>query len=130
MLALVAALCALAAVPAADAARRPGGATARAIKRVALKECNRGGAPTPCRFHGSRVSTRNPRYAWADVTTEGFSAVLLRRPSRSSLRFRAIGVQGGGIGDCADWRRRAPAAVLRDLRVSGLRGDGTTGRCG
>ncbi len=63
------------------------------------------------------------------MTTDGFSAVLLRRPSRSSLRFRVIGVQGGGIGDCRVWRRKAPAAVLRDLRVFGLRADGSTGRC-
>ncbi len=130
VLVLVTALCALAAAPTANAARRPSGAEARAIERVALKRCERGGAPSPCRFHRSRVSTRNARYAWAEVTTDGFSAVLLRRPSRGSLRFRVIGVQGGGIGDCRVWRRKAPAAVLRDLGVFGLRADGSTGRCG
>lgn len=126
--ALAAVLCALAAAP-AGAARRPAGAEARAIKQVALKKCEANGAPSPCRFHRSRVSTRNARYAWAEVTTDGFSAVLLRRPSRDSTRFRVIGVQGGGIGDCDDWRRRAPAAVLRDLGVAGLRADGSVGRC-
>lgn len=129
VLALVAGLCALVAAP-ADAARRPTRPEAHAIKRVALKACNRGGAPYPCRYHRARVSTRNARYAWADVTTDGFSAVLLRRPSRGSTRFRVVGWQGGGIGSCREWRKHAPAAVLRDLGVSGLRSDGSVGRCG
>jgi len=128
VLALVAAACALLAAP-SGASRGPTRSEARAIERVALRACERAGAPSPCRYHRARVSTRDPRYAWADVTTDGFSAVLLRRPSRGSTRFRVIGVQGGGIGDCRVWRRKAPRAVLRDLRVSGLRADGSVGRC-
>jgi hypothetical protein len=128
VLALVAAACALLATV-AGAARRPTRPEARALQRVALRACEHTGAPSPCRYHGARVSTRDPRYAWAEVTTDGFSAVLLRRPTRGSTRFRVIGVQGGGIGDCRVWRRKAPRAVLRDLRVSGLRADGSVGRC-
>jgi hypothetical protein len=115
------------AVPSAGADRRPSKAEARAIKRVALKAC---GSPD-CEFGRGRVSTRNARFAWADVVAEGFSGVLLKRPRVHSRRFRVVGFQGGGIGSCTYWRARAPAAVLRDLDISGVIDDsGTTRNCG
>jgi hypothetical protein len=115
------------AVPAAGADRRPTKVEAAAIKRVALKAC---GSPD-CEFRRARVSTRNARFAWADVVAEGFSGVLLKRPRRHSRRFRVVGFQGGGIGSCSYWRARAPAAVLRDLHISGVIDDsGTTRNCG
>jgi len=112
----------------ASAARRPTDGERAAIKRVALRACH----PAPgCRYRKARVSTRNARFAWADVVGEGFSGVLLKRSSPHSRRFKVVGTQGGGIGECSYWRARAPAAVLRDLHVSGLLDDGaTTGRCG
>jgi hypothetical protein len=114
-------------VPSADADRRPTKGEAAAIKRVALKAC---GSPD-CEFKRARVSTRNARFAWAGVVTEGFSGVLVKRPRRHSRRFRVIGTQGGGIGSCSYWRARAPAAVLRDLDISGVIDDsGTTRNCG
>ena len=114
-------------VPAATADRRPTKRERTAIKRVALNEC---GDPS-CTFHRARVSTRNARYAWAVVTTEGFSAVLMRRPSKRSRRWRVIGTQGGGIAECSYWERRAPDRVLRDLRVKGLVGSsGEVRTCG
>jgi len=121
---LAAGMTATVAVAPALADRAPSRAETRAIKRVALAHCEQG--PNACRFHGARESTANPRFAWADVTAEGFSGVLLKRPSRSSKRFRVIGTQGGGIGECRYWRSLAPDAVLRDLRISGLV-DATTG---
>jgi len=125
LLATGALLCAVAAPAAAD--RRPSKTESRAIKRVALKKC---GSPD-CTFRGARVSTKNARFAWADVTDEGFSGVLLRRPSTRSHRFRVVGVQGGGIGSCDYWRARAPAAVLRDLHIAGVVDEsGTTRNCG
>ena len=118
-------------VPFADASRAPTKSEKAAIKRVALKKCESGGAPTPCRFHRARVSTKNARYAWADVTTEGFSAVLLKRASTKTRSFKVIGTQGGGIGDCKEWRKLAPRAVLKDLHVSGLKdSSGDVGNCG
>ena len=114
------ALAALAtASPAAAADRSPTKAERRAIERKALKACG-AAAPAPCTFHRARVSTRNPRFAWADVTGEGFSAVLLKRRTDGARRFRVAGTQGGGIGECSYWLARAPARVLRDLHVSGL----------
>jgi hypothetical protein len=112
----------------ASAARRPTGGEKAAIKRVAMRACD----PAPgCRFRQARVSTRNARYAWADVVGEGFSAVLLKRPSPRSRSFKVVGTQGGGIGLCSYWRARAPAAVLHDLHVNGLLDDeSTTARCG
>lgn len=126
---LAAGLAAVVAATPADAAKRPSKAAAAAIERVALNAC---AVPQrPCDFRGAKISTRNARFAWAYVAGEGFSGVLLKRPSARSLRFRAIGTQGGGIGECAYWRKRAPRPVLRDLRIFGLvDSSGTTRMCG
>jgi hypothetical protein len=116
------------AAPSAQADRAPTKAERAAIKPVALESC---GSPAgECKFHGARVSTANARFVWANVTNEGFSGALLKRPTRESRRFRVIGVQGGGIGECAYWRKRAPRAVLRDLRIGGLVDSGDTRNCG
>jgi hypothetical protein len=124
-LTLLAAL-ALAAPAAAD--RKATKAEKAAIKPVALAACQ---SPAgECRFHGARVSTANARFAWANVTNEGFSGALLKRPTRRSHRFRVIGTQGGGIGECSYWRARAPRAVLRDLRIAGLLKSGDVRNCG
>jgi hypothetical protein len=113
---------------AADAARKPASrAEATAIKRPALAACNKR-APDPCRVERVRVSTRDPRFAWATVLGEGFSGTLLKRVKAHPPRFRVIGWQGGGIGSCRYWRARAPGAVLRDLRIQGL--DIATGKVG
>jgi curli biogenesis system outer membrane secretion channel CsgG len=117
-------------VPFAVASRAPTRKERAAIKRIALKKCN-AAAPAPCRFHKARVSTKNARYAWADVTGEGFSAVLLKRANASTRRFKVVGTQGGGIGECSYWRKKAPRAVLADLRVTGLTdSSGNVGDCG
>lgn len=111
--------------PSAAADRRPTEAERPAIKRVALKTCHSG-----CEYRGARVSTRNERYAWANVVGEAFSGALLRRPTARSRRLKVIGTQGGGIGECSYWRELAPAGVLRDLRVTGLVDAGTVRNCG
>jgi curli biogenesis system outer membrane secretion channel CsgG len=116
-------------VPFADASRAPTSKERAAIKRLALKACE--GGPGPCRFHKARVSTKNARYAWADVSGEGFSGALLKRANTRTRRFKVVGTQGGGIGECSYWRARAPRAVLKDLRVYGLKdSSGATGSCG
>jgi hypothetical protein len=100
-----------------------------AIKRVARAHCD---APGGCRFKKARVSTRSARYAWADIVGEGFSGMLLKRPTAHSRRFKVVGIQGGGIGECSYWRRLAPRSVLGDLDVKGLTdiSAGVTGSCG
>ena len=114
-------------VSTAAADRKPTKAERAAIERVALKAC---GAPD-CDFRRARVSTRNVRFAWADVFAEGFSGVLVKRPTRHSRRFKVIGIQGGGISECSYWRARAPAGVLRDLHISGgVDATGATRNCG
>jgi hypothetical protein len=130
VLALLASGAALGSPAVAAADRPPSKAEASAIKRVAMKAC-RAAAPDECRFGRARVSTRNARFAWADVVGEGFSGVLLKRPTRHSRRFRVIGTQGGGISECSYWRARAPRAVLRDLHIAGLVDEsGATRNCG
>jgi hypothetical protein len=100
-----------------------------AIKRVTTKRCS---APDGCTFRKARISTRNARYAWAEVIGEGVSGMLLKRPTSHSRRFKVVGFQGGGIGECTYWRKRAPRSVLRDLDVDGLVdiASGTEGNCG
>ncbi len=116
---------------AAEAARQPTATEAKAIKRAAMRACSGHGPPgSSCEFHSARVSTRDPHYAWADVTVDGFSAALLHRPTNRSTHFHVIAIQGGGIETCAKWRRKAPKQVLADLHVVGLRANGSTGRCG
>jgi hypothetical protein len=115
----------------AEAARQPTPPEARAIERAALRACDGHGPPgSSCEFHGARVSTRDPHFAWADVTTDGFSGALLKRPSKGTAHFHVIATQGGGIELCSKWRKQAPKRVLADLHVVGLRGNGSTGRCG
>jgi hypothetical protein len=106
------------AIPPAAADRAPTTAERAAIERVASRLCP--AVDDDCAFRRARVSTRNARYAWATVIGEGLSGALLKRPAAGSRRFRVIGVQGGGIATCSYWRKRAPRAVLRDLRISGL----------
>jgi hypothetical protein len=100
-----------------------------AIKRVTMKRC---GAPDGCTLRKTRISTRNARYAWADIIGEGVSGMLLKRPTSRSRRFEVVGFQGGGIGECTYWRKRAPRSVLRDLDIDGLVdvASGTEGSCG
>ncbi|HEY2056000.1 MAG TPA: hypothetical protein VGH14_18855 [Solirubrobacterales bacterium] len=114
----------------AEAARQPTPPEAKAIKRAALRACHgHGPSGSSCEFHGARVSTRDPHYAWADVTVDGFSAALLKRPTKRSNHFHAVATQGGGIELCSKWLKFAPKRVLADLHVVGLRPNGTTGRC-
>ena len=44
----------------------------------------------------------------------------------------ATKAEGGGIGECHYWRKRAPRSVLRDLDIHGLVdvSSGTEGNCG
>jgi hypothetical protein len=117
----------LAAPLAAEAHRRPTAAEKRVLKREALRACNTGDAPGECRVRAVRVSTVNPRYAWVYVVGEGYSGALMKRPTRSSLRFKVHASRGGGVPLCSEWK--TPRAVLRDLRLGGLRADGSYGRC-
>jgi hypothetical protein len=100
-----------------------------AIKRVTMKRC---GAPGGCTLRKTRISTRNARYAWAEIIGEGVSGMLLKRATPHSRRFKVVGFQGGGIGECSYWRKRAPRSVLRDLDIDGLVdvASGTEGNCG
>jgi hypothetical protein len=115
------------AMPAA-ADRKPTATEEAAIERVALAAC---AAPQgDCAFQGARVSTRDERFGWARIVGEGISGALVKRPSSDAGSFRVVGIQGGGIGECSYWRKRAPRKVLRDLRVRGLVKSGDVRNCG
>jgi hypothetical protein len=114
----------------AQAARQPTAPEAKALIRVALHACEGHGPPgSTCEFRGARVSTRNAHFAWVDMTTDGFSGALLKRPRKTGANFHVIAIQGGGIERCTKWRKKAPKRVLADLHIVGLRGNGSTGRC-
>ena len=107
--------------------RKPTATEEAAIERVAVAAC---AAPQgDCAFRGARVSTADARFAWGKIIGEGISGVLVKR-KRGTEDFRVVGTQGGGIGACPYWRRRAPRAVLRDLRVRGLVKSGDVRNCG
>jgi hypothetical protein len=112
----------------ASADRKPTAAEGTAIERVGVQACAR--PPGDCAFRGARVSTANERFAWANVIAEGFSGALLKRPSRGSTDFKVVATQGGGIGECRDWRKHAPRRVLKDLRIRGLVKSGAVRNCG
>ena len=112
----------------AAADRKATKAEKAAIKPVALDAC--GSPPGGCTFSGARISTANARFGWGNVGGEGFSGVLVKRPTKRSHRFRVIGMQGGGIGECSYWRKLAPRDVLRDLRIVGLVASGDVRNCG
>ena len=105
-------------VPFADASRRRRRASERRSRRGAED------VPLPRRV-SRRTALRLGR------RPARFSATLLKRASTRTRRFKVIGTQGGGIGDCAEWRKLAPRAVLKDLRISGLKdSSGAAGNCG
>ena len=115
----------LAAPAAAD--RKPTADEEAAIERVAVEKC---AAPQgDCAFQGARVSTADARFGWGRIVGEGISGVLVKR-KRGTDDFRVVGVQGGGIGSCRYWRKRAPRRALRDLNVRGLVKSGATKNCG
>ena len=115
------------AATAAIADRKPSATEEAAIERVAVAECS---APVgDCAFSGARVSTRDERFAWANVVAEGLSGALVKR-KRGTEAFRVVGTQGGGIGECRYWRKRAPRKVLRDLHIRGLVASGDVRNCG
>jgi hypothetical protein len=112
----------------ASADRKPTAAEEAAIERAGVQACAR--PPGDCAFRGARVSTANERFAWSNVVADGFSGALVKRSSRSSTDFKVVGTQGGGIGTCRYWRKRAPRRVLKDLRIHGLVKSGATRNCG
>jgi hypothetical protein len=116
----------------ASGARRASAAERSALRHLIVAACRRGSAPgAPCRLGTVRVSTVNPRFAWAESRGgDGFTAALVKRPHRTGGRWRIVAIQGGGIENCSKWERHAPRRVVRDLRLDGLRPGGTSGgRC-
>lgn len=109
----------------ADASRKATKKERKAIRKAAMRDCQRTQKTIGdhgCVWRGRvRVSTVDPRYAWANVSGPSYdhSGILRRRNSRSR-RWRVIHVVGGGIQPCSSWYRKAPRRVVRDLRVRGF----------
>jgi hypothetical protein len=132
-LALLAALLGLlaAALPPepASAARAPSGQEKRAIWRVVLADCRR--HASGCRRGGILVSIANPRFALARTRSSGpFGGALVKRGGPAARRWRVKMPLRGGVQSCAEWRRHAPLAVLKDIGVEGSEpGEGRSSPC-
>lgn len=107
----------------ADASRAPTREERKAIKRAAMRNC----APQEatgyqCIWRGHvRVSTRDPRYAYARVSGPAYdSSGILRRRHRNSSNWRMVHVVGGGIQSCEQWYRNAPRRVVREFKIRGF----------
>lgn len=108
----------------AGASRAPGRAEYRAIRHAAMRDCNRH-QDVPgydCRWRGGvKISTIDPRYAWASVAGPAYdNSGILRRPSRRSQRWHMVRVVGGGAQSCAHWYAKAPRPVVHEFRVRGF----------
>lgn len=125
---------------AAQAQRPPNRAEARTLRTWALQWCQHNlaevadscvyGASEHVAAYRTRISTADPRYGWADITADGLSGLLVRRPRRTQARWRVVAEGGGGVSTCEAWEKSAPRRVVADLGLVGLRpGGGQATRC-
>lgn len=108
-----------------DASRAPTKKERKWIRKASMKHCRNTQPPIGiygCEWQGGiRVSTVNPRYAWANsVGTSHSTSGILRRKGKRAKYWRVIVTEGGGILSCSHWYRKAPRRVVRDLRVRGF----------
>lgn len=96
-----------------------------AIEQAALRHCDAASrrlGGTPCTSIGVPwVSTADNRFAFAFLGSDYTEGALLRRASAQSSRWRVVAVAATSVQDCSYWASRAPAAVLSDLEIGGLR---------
>lgn len=110
----------------ADSSRAPTKKERKWIRKAAMKDCRqRQGTVVGygCEWRGGiRISTANPRYAWAEVYgPQHDHSGILRRKSPRAKYWRVKQVVGGGIQPCSYWYAKAPRRVVRDLRIEGFR---------
>ncbi len=113
----------LAAAGSASAVRLPSAGEKRAIRRAAMHNCRpQEFRVYKCKWRGHvKVSTLNPRYAWAEVSGPQYdSSGVLRRGKRHPGRWKMIRVGGGGIQSCGYWRSVVPPRVVTELRIEGF----------
>lgn len=113
---------------AAEAARAPTPGELRTIRKATIRDCRtdqHAWRNHSCKWEGHvRVSTVNPRYAWASAYGPDYdNSGILRRPGLKGQRWRSVVVQGGGVADCSYWERSVPRPVLRDLGVTAVSSD-------
>jgi hypothetical protein len=104
-------------------ARAPTPAEKKAIRRAAMRACRpQEFDQYKCKWLGHvKVSTINPRYAWAEVSgpqTDGSG--VLRRGKRHPGRWKLIRAVGGGIQSCSYWRSVVPRRVVTEFHIEGF----------
>ena|SRR5450759_5040506 len=112
------------------AERSPTRSEARDLRTFALAWCHHHSNPQagPCVYgaydrlavYRTRVSTVDPHFAWADVTTEASSGLLVKRPHRYGGHWKVIAIGGGGVSNCSDWYKAVSHRVSADLGLVGL----------
>ena len=123
----VLAFASLSASQSAWGARSATGREATRIHRLVLPACNADQRQLahgkPCRaIHRPKVSTVDPRYAFAYVTGEGWSGELVKRTTPHSTRWRIVAISGNGVNSCSYWASRSSIRVVVDLHLLGERG--------
>jgi hypothetical protein len=104
-------------------ARPPTPAEKKAIRRAAMRACRPQEVDQyRCKWLGQvKVSTINPRYAWAEVRGPQYdSSGVLRRGKRHPGRWKLIHAVGGGAQSCEFWRRDVPARVVTEFHIEGF----------
>ncbi|MGE3138133.1 MAG: hypothetical protein AB7I08_08650 [Thermoleophilia bacterium] len=112
----------------ATASRAPTNAERSSLRAAVLGQCN--AEDPPCTWKRAVVSTKNARFAlaYANSSLTDYN-VIYRRASTGTTRWRSRIVLSGGVVSCSRLLRAAPRAVLRDLKVTGLKSN-SVGYCG
>jgi hypothetical protein len=112
------------------AERAPSRSEAHELRTFAVAWCHQNTNPVggPCVYgadnrlaaYRTRVSTVDPRFAWADITADGLSGLLVKRPHRTGGHWKVIAAGGGGVSNCSDWYKVVSHRVSADLGLVGL----------
>lgn len=112
----------------ATASRAPSQSERSSLRATVLSQCN--ADDPPCTWKRAVISTKNSRFAlaYANGSFTDYN-VIYRRADPATNRWRSRIVLSGGVVNCARLLRAAPRAVLRDLKITGLK-SGSVGYCG
>lgn len=110
------------------AERAPSRSEAHALRTFALAWCHQHIPPHagPCVYDGiraapfrTRISTVNPRIAWANIEAFGLSGLLVKRPHPTGGQWKVIAAGGGDLSDCSRWYKVVSHSVSADLALVG-----------
>jgi hypothetical protein len=119
-------LLALVFAPAAIAARKAHPGERRAVQHVALAYCRHQGGG-PCYKASVIVSTVNAHYAKGGADNDGFAGVIAKRKGK---HWHVVAALPSDVPFCSQYRKVAPHAVLKDLKIEGYLTHSTQSKVG